>query len=78
MPTNARATRRRLLAAGLAAGVGVIAGCSGGQSDSGPANGTKSSNATASGTRDTSVETVVSISGDKRPENLAFDGDRNL
>ena len=78
MPTNARATRRRLLAAGLTAGVGALAGCSGGQSDSGPANETEASNGTASGTGNVSVETVVSISGDEQPENLAFDGDGNL
>jgi len=57
-------TRRQLLATGVAVGLGSIAGCS--QSGSTEESGQQS------------IETVVSVPGDRVPENMAFDSDGNL
>ena len=69
MPTTS--TRRRLLAAGFAVGLGGVAGCVGTTDE---ANG----NETDSEGADSAVETVVSIPGEPVAENMAFDSDGNL
>jgi hypothetical protein len=84
-------TRRGTLAGGVALTLG-LAGCVGTESSSTPTNTATGETATATETATptetrtetqtatpaTGVETVVSISGERVPENLAFDADGNL
>ena len=76
-------TRRGLLASGVAVTLG-LAGCAGTESSSTPTESSTETTATATAT-DTptatpasSVETVISLPGERVPENLAFDTDGNL
>lgn len=79
MSHRVQATRRRLLAAGLATGLSGAAGCSGSQSDAEPTTETAgATNETDTGTATRAVETVVSVPGDPQPENLAVDTDGTL
>lgn len=84
-------TRRRFLSTGAALALGGLAGCSrGGVPDTrtattatDTATATPTSTATATETATgtpagTTVETLVSIPGDRVPENMAFDADGNL
>lgn len=84
-------TRRGMLASGVAVSLG-LAGCAGTESTSTPtdtaaedtatdpdtATPTEAETETPTTTRALGVETVVSIPGERVPENLAFDADGNL
>ncbi len=72
-------TRRRFLATRVALTTGGLAGCSGSRSEiSDDATETATSAPTESAMTDRSAETVISVLGERVPENMAFDTAGNL